>query len=149
MKQGQQFRHTIADVLAGLALRPPLSLPAISCKRHRLKWPGFIFRPHRLRIVDFHRAAFTLAQDLPGLAPTAGARPTKTSLLQDGANRVGTDLGQAIRRLAQSLSQAHQRPIGGAVLLRVWSTPDFGEDALTLCHCILGFRPTAWLTRNR
>ncbi len=62
--------------------------------------------------------------------------------MQGAPDRVGADLGQPIRSLAQSLPQQAQRPGRRAVLFALRGAGPFGQDALLRVSPIAGPRAT-------
>jgi hypothetical protein len=82
-------------------------LPSLSFPRFDALARSSFFRS-RIRIRHDHFAALTLAHRLRDLAPTTRVLPTETRLQQHRADRVFTDVGQIIRRFAQSSTQETQ-----------------------------------------
>src|SRR3954467_3503568 len=84
----------------------------------------------RIRVDDRDRALLAPARGYPGLAPGAALLPTQAGLVQGAPDRIGADLGQPIRSLAQGFLQQAQRPSRRAVLLALGRAGPFGQDAL-------------------
>src|SRR5215210_5927140 len=106
--------------------RPTAQAAPPACRPARSAFFG-----HRIGIADAHRAdMFALAHHYTGLAPGAALLPTQAGLVQGAPDRERADLWQPIRSLAQGSLQQAQGPSRRAVLLALWGSRPFGQDAL-------------------
>src|SRR3954454_18953965 len=95
------------------------------------------FFGRRIGIADAHHAVLALAHHHAGFAPRAALLPAQPSRVQRAPDRIGADLGQPIRSLAQGpLQQAHG-PGGRAILLALWGACPFGQNALWRVRAIV------------
>src|SRR4051794_4415451 len=94
----------------------------------------------RIRIDAGDRALLAPARDHPGLAPRAALLPAQPSRVQGAPDRIRADLGQPVIRLAQGSLQQAQGPGGRAVLLALWSSRPFGQNALLRISAIADLR---------
>src|SRR3954469_1715971 len=84
----------------------------------------------RIRITNAHHAVLAPAHHHASLAPGAALLPAQTGLVQGAPDRIGADLWQSIRRLAQGSLQQAQGPRRRAVLLALGRARPFGQNAL-------------------
>src|SRR3954464_7189945 len=113
--------HTRPTAQAG----PPACRPARSAPFYR-----------RIGIADAHHAVLALAHHHAGFAPRAALLPAQPSRVQRAPDRIGADLGQPIRSLAQGPLQQAQRPSRRAILLALWGACPFRQDALLRVRAI-------------
>src|SRR3954471_23534881 len=90
----------------------------------------------RIRIDECDRALLAPARHHPGLAPGAALLPAQPSRVQRAPDRIGADLGQPVRSLAQSSLQQAHRPRRRAVLLALGRAGPFGQNALLRIRAI-------------
>src|SRR4029453_5392197 len=84
----------------------------------------------RIRIADPHHPVLAPAHHPAGFAPGAALLPAQTGLVQGAPDRIGADLRQPIRRLAQGFLQQAQGPRRRAVLFALRGSRPFRQDAL-------------------
>src|SRR4051795_10993498 len=89
-------------------------------------------------IADAHHAVLALAHRDAGFAPGAALLPAQPSRVQGAPDRERADPGQPIRSVAQGSLQQAQRPRRRAVLLALWGSRPFGQDALLRVSPIAG-----------
>src|SRR3954451_18130893 len=75
-----------------------------------------------------------------GFAPGAALLPAQAARMQGAPDRERADPGQSVRSLAQGWLQQAQRPSRRAVLLALWGSRPFGQDALLRISPIVGPR---------
>src|SRR3954462_12134282 len=84
----------------------------------------------RIRIANAHHTVLALAHGDAGFAPGAALLPAQTGLVQRAPDRIGADLWQPIRSMAQGFLQQAQRPRRRAVRLALRGSRPFRQDAL-------------------
>src|SRR4029450_12420048 len=84
----------------------------------------------RIWITNAHHTVLALAHRDPGLAPGAALLPAQAGLVQGAPDRIGADLRQPIRRVAQGFLQQAQGPRRRAVLFALRGSRPFRQDAL-------------------
>src|SRR4051795_2556941 len=84
----------------------------------------------RIRITNAHHAVLALAHHHAGFAPGAALLPAQTGLVQRAPDRIGADLWQPIRSVAQGFLQQAQGPRRRAVLFALRGSRPFGQNAL-------------------
>src|SRR3954464_687228 len=100
------------------------------------------FFGRRIRIADAHHAVLALAHRDAGFAPGAALLPAQPSRVQGAPDRERADPGQPIRSVAQGFLQQAQRPRRRAVLLALWGSRPFRQDALLRVSAIADPRAT-------
>src|SRR5215210_5889014 len=105
--------------------RPRAQVAPPACRPARSAFFG-----RGIGIADAHRAVRALAHHPAGFAPGAALLPAQAALVQGAPDRIGADPGQPVIGLPQGSLQQAQRPSGRAVLLALWGSRPFGQDAL-------------------
>jgi hypothetical protein len=77
-----------------------------------------------------------MAHSYAGFAPGAAFLPAQPRLVQSAPDRIGTDLRQPIRSLAQGSLQQAQGPSGRAVLFALRGSRPFRQNALLRVRAI-------------
>src|SRR3954447_18912892 len=101
------------------------------------------FFGRRIRIANAHHTVLALAHRDAGFAPGAALLPAQPGRVQGAPDRIGADLGQPIRSLAQGFLQQAHGPGGRAILLALWGACPFGQNALLLVDAIADPRATS------
>ena len=135
VEQRQDLGRAVAEVLVRLPRRLALGPPGLAGVGDRLVRPGLVGapdrQPHRLagavgvldqlffgigvRVGDDRRPGLAAAQGRAGRAPGAGALVAGPGLVEDAADGVGRDPGQAVGGRAERPPQGRERPGRGAV----------------------------------
>src|SRR4051794_22971280 len=84
----------------------------------------------RIRIANAHHTVLARAHGDAGFAPGAALLPAQTGLVQRAPDRIGADLRQPIRSVAQGSLQQAQGPGGRAVRLALGRSCPFRQNAL-------------------
>src|SRR3954464_7609100 len=121
----------------------PHTRPTAQAGRRACRPARSAFFRRRIGIADAHHAVLALAHRDAGLAPGAALLPTQAGLVQGAPDRERADLWQPIRSLAQSFLQQAQGPRRRAVLVALWGSRPFGQDALLRVSAIADPRATA------
>src|SRR5215204_3046549 len=97
----------------------------------------------RIRIDEGDHAMLAPARDHPGLAPRAALLPAQPSRVQGAPDCECADPGQSIRSLAQGSLQQAQGPSRRAILLALWGSGPFGQNAVLRVSPIADPRATS------
>src|SRR3954452_19719643 len=127
----------------GTARPRPHTRPTAQAGRRACRLARSAFFGRRIGIADAHHAVLALAHRDAGLAPGAALLPTQAGLVQGAPDRERADLWQPIRSLAQSFLQQAQGPSRRAVLVALWGSRPFGQDALLCVTAIADPRATS------
>src|SRR5215207_4937296 len=118
--------------------RPTAQVVRPACRPARLAF----FR-RRIGIDEGDRAMLAPARDHPGLAPRAALLPAQPSRVQGAPDCECADPGQSIRSLAQGSLQQAQGPSRRAILLALWGSGPFGQNAVLRVSPIADPRATS------
>src|SRR3954449_6848446 len=121
----------------------PHTRPTAQAGRRACRPARSAFFRRRIGIADAHHAVLALAHHHAGLAPGAALLPTQAGLVQGAPDRERADLWQPIRSLAQSFLQQAQGPSRRAVLVALWGSRPFRQDALLRVTAIADPRATS------
>src|SRR4051795_9154735 len=163
MEQGQDLACAAPDVVVrlegGLAARlpgwagmrrdaarletarpRPRTRPRAQAGRRACRPARSAFFGQSIGIADAHHTVLALAHHHAGFAPGAALLPAQAARMQGAPDRERADPGQSVRSLAQGFLQQAQRPSRRAVLVALWGSRPFGQDALLRISPIAGPR---------
>src|SRR5215207_11500570 len=108
----------------------PRTRPTAQAGRPACRPARSAFFRRRIRIADAHHAVLAVAHCDAGLAPSTALLPAQAGRVQGAPDRIGADPGQPVIRLTQGSLQQAQGPRRRAILVALWGSRPFRQDAL-------------------
>src|SRR3954465_15518831 len=108
----------------------PRTRPTAQAARPACRPARSAFFGQSIGVADAHHTVLAVAQSYAGFAPRAALLPAQPSRVQGAPDRERADPGQPVWSLAQGFLQQAQGPGRRAVLLALWGSRPFGQDAL-------------------